>query len=169
MPNIQNSNFVASEGSWVALWHISWKSLHLFFYELQSLQIWTKKLKKVTIFLDAFWRQIRSSAYNFFPDCSFHTFERLLKALRAKFSCWSFVYTMKSQQEKSEDWKSKKLVVLLLLFKDKYGGVPSKLRTLILLHMKEIELCCNISLGSRCIHFIGASTAISLDKEIDEI
>ena len=59
----------------------------------------------------------------FFLDVPFHNFERPLKTLRIKFSSWSFVYTMKSQQEKLEDRKSKKLVVLLVLFKDRYFPV----------------------------------------------
>ena len=44
--------------------------------------------------------------------------------------------------------------VLLLLFKEKYGGVSPIFRTLILMNLKEIDLCCNIFLGSRCIRFI---------------
>ena len=56
----------------------------------------------------------------FFLYVSFHNFERLLKALRIKFSCWSFVFTMKSQQGKSDNWKLKKMVLLLVLFRDKY-------------------------------------------------
>ena len=59
---------------------------------------------------------------------------------------------MKSQQQKSEAWKSKQIVVLLLLFKSKYGGVPPLFRTLILVHLKEVWFCCNIFFGSRCIH-----------------
>ena len=50
--------------------------------------------------------------------------------------------------------KKKKYLILLLLFKGKYSGVPPKCKTLILVHLKEVELCCIILLGSRCIRFI---------------
>ena len=60
----------------------------------------------------------------------------------------------KKSARKTGSLKIQKILILLLLFKDKYGGVPPIFRTPILVHLKEIELYRSIIFGNRCIHVI---------------
>ena len=53
--------------------------------------------------------------------------------------------------------KKLKKRTLLVLFRNKYDGLPSIFKTVILVDLKDNRLCCNIFLGSRCTHCIRSS------------
>ena len=78
----------------------------------------------------------------------------ILKGMKHNFYLLRPTFALKRHQGKSKIWNSKKwCACLLVLFKGKYGELHPIFRTLILVHVKGVGLCCDISLGSWRIHF----------------
>ena len=138
--------------------------MHLFCWEQSLLQIWTRKIKKMEYF--------RIVLLIFGHVLSFCNFWESLQSTQHRFCLlrffWSFIYTLKSQQEKLKGWKSRNLWSLLVLFKTNYGGVHPIFWTVFLVHIQEIGLCCKIPLGRWCIGLAGAAATTNLKKENHE-
>ena len=105
-------------------------------------------------FCNAYLRQIRLSALNFFPTL-FRILIVFYKGGSISFKCWSFTFTEEKSGTKFGRLRTKTLCFWLLLLKKKCNGLPLKSRTLLSVHLKEeVRACCKIFLGSRCIRFI---------------
>ena len=113
-----------------------------------------RKLKKIEDFRIDHVRLIRRSAPNIFD-----IFLRILIVTwkgsnTGCFNCWVFIFTEEKSCRKFRRLKAEKFVVLISTFEKQIWRMSPKSRTLLLVHLKGIRLCCNISLGSRCICFI---------------
>ena len=127
--------------------------MHLF-YRVQSLtNLNNNENQKRKIFV--LLRQTPWSALNFWTCFVFLWFWESFNSIRDRFCqlnfCWNFNYTIKSQQEKWEGWKSKNLWFFSVNFKTKNGGVHSIYKTVFIEHVQEIGLCYHIPLGRWCI------------------
>ena len=87
-----------------------------------------------------------------------------LKSIKHRF--WSFIYTLKSQERKLfVRLKVKKSCALLLVsFQDRIWYTAAIFSTLILVHLKEIGLCCNKFLGSWGMRFIRNNRRYKFDE-----
>ena len=127
------------------------------------LEVWTSalagasaatNLDKESKKMEDLYCSIRWSGPNF-NSCIFLSlqFWEILKGIQHKFYLLKVHIYMKKSSSIVESWKSKKCCAfLLVLFKGKHGGVPTTFRTLTLVHLIVVGLCCNIFLRSRCIY-----------------
>ena len=105
-------------------------------------------------FCIAHLREIRWSALTF-SHMLLPYLNSPLKSLQHKLHLLKlYIYGKKVGKKIQKSDSRTKIVFSLVLFRRKYDGVPPKSRTLLLVHLKRIGLCCNGFLERWCIRFI---------------